>query len=64
MQFKNIVETLYDLSLEDRLEIMNLLEHNIADSRRDEIASNSKEAQQEFKQNKLQFSSSVEDLKK
>ena len=63
-QFDNIVETVYNLSLEDRLELKSLLEHNIADSRRDEIASNYKSAQAEHKAGKLKFSSSMQELKK
>lgn len=62
-QFNNIVETIYNLPLEDKLELKNLLEHNIADSRRNEIASNYKQAQEEQKEQKLKFSSNIEDLK-
>lgn len=61
--FNTIVETIYKLSLEDRLEIKNLLEHNIADARREEIVSNYKKSQEEHKAGKLEFSSKVEDLK-
>lgn len=62
-QFNNIVETIYNLPLEDKLELKNLLEHNIADSRRNEIASNYKQAQEEQKAQKLKFSSNIDDLK-
>jgi hypothetical protein len=62
--FNNIVETIYGLPLEDRLEIKNLLEHNIADTRRNEIANNYKKAQVEHKAGKLKFSSKILDLKK
>lgn len=61
--FNTIVETIYKLSLEDRLEIKNLLEHNIADARREEIGSNYKKSQEEHKAGKLEFSSKIEDLK-
>jgi hypothetical protein len=64
LQFNNIVETLYGLPLEDRLEIKNLLEHNIADSRRNEIANNYKQSQEEHKSGKLKFSSKISELKK
>lgn len=63
-QFNNIVETIYNVPLEDRLEIKNLLEHNIADSRRNEIASNYKKAHEEYKSDKLRFSSNIKELKK
>lgn len=64
LQFNSILETIYGLSLEDRLEIKNLLEHNIADARRNEIVSNYKKAQEENKSGKLTFSSDINDLKK
>lgn len=62
-QFNNIVETIYNLPLEDKLELKNLLEHNIADSRRNEIAAHYKQALEEEKAHKLEFSSNIEDLK-
>ena len=45
VNFNTIVETLYALPLDDKMEIIQLLEHNIAEARRDEIASNYKNAQ-------------------
>jgi hypothetical protein len=62
--FNTIVETIYKLSLEDRLEIKNLLEHNIADARREEIVINYKKSQEELQSGKLEFSSKIEDLKR
>ncbi len=64
MHFKNIVETVYGLSLEERLELKNLLEHNIADTRRNEMADNYKKSQEEFKSDRLEFSTNINDLKK
>ncbi len=49
LQFNSIIEKIYSLPLEDRMEIINLLEHNVADARRDEIANNYKMAQHEHK---------------
>lgn len=63
-QFNEIVETMYNLPLEDRVELMTLLEHNIADSRRDEIALSFQKAKNEEKSGKLKFSSSIQELKK
>lgn len=63
-EFNAIVETIYAMPLEEKQELINLLEHNIADSRRDEIAVNYKNAQAEHKAGKLKFSSSVKELKK
>jgi len=64
LHFNNIVETIYGLPLEDRLEIKNLLEHNIADTRRQEIVDNYKKSQKEYKSGKLKFSSKINELKR
>ncbi|MDX2191662.1 MAG: hypothetical protein SFY32_17550 [Bacteroidota bacterium] len=64
LNFNNIVKSIYGLPLEDRLEIKFLLEHNIAEARREEIASNYKKSQTEHKASKMKFSSNVEELKK
>jgi ERCC4-type nuclease len=64
LQFNNLIETIYSLSLEDRLEIINLLEHNISETRRNEISCNYKKSQDEYKSGKLKFSSKINDLKK
>lgn len=63
IQFNSIVDTIYNLPLEEKVELMNLLEHNIADSRRDEIASNYEKAQEEEKAKTLSFSSNIQELK-
>lgn len=62
-QFKDIVDTIYELPLEVRLELKNLLELNIAETRRDEIARNYKQSQKEHESGILEFSSNVNDLK-
>lgn len=62
--FNILVETIYSLPLDEKQELKDLLEHNIADSRRKEIALNYKNAQAEHKAGKLKFSSSIKDLKK
>lgn len=63
LKFNHIVETLYSLPLEDRLEIKTLLEHNIADTRRNEIATNFKQTHDDLKLGKLKFSSKIDELK-
>ena len=63
IQFNSIVDTIYNLPLEEKVELKNLLEHNIADTRRDEMVSNYKKAQVEQKAQKLKFSSNIEELK-
>ena len=62
--FNTIVENIYNLPLEYKEELKNLLEHNISDARRQEIADNYKTAQIEQKSGKLKFSSSIHELKK
>ena len=64
IQFNSIVDTIYNMSLEDRVELKSLLERNIADSRRNEISSNYKKAQAELRSNKMKFSSNIQELKK
>lgn len=63
IQFNDLVDQIYGMPLEDKLELKNLLEHNIADSRREEIANNAKKAKEEQKSGKLSFSSNIQDLK-
>ena len=63
IKFDHLVKTIYNLSLEDRLEIKTLLEHNIAESRRDEIAKNLKESLEEFKADEIRFSSDTGELR-
>jgi hypothetical protein len=63
IQFNDLVDQIYGMPLEDKLELKNLLEHNIADSRREEIACNLKKAKEEHKSGKLYFSTSITELK-
>ena len=51
--FNDVVEMVYNLPLEEREELKNLLQHNIADSRRDEILESFMQAQAEYKSGKL-----------
>lgn len=62
--FNSVVESVYNLPLEEKEELKSLLEHNISDARREEIADNYKAAQKANKAGKLKFSSSVKELKK
>ena len=48
LHFNDIVEKIYDLQMEDKLELKNLLELNIAEERRDEMAKNYKKSQDEY----------------
>jgi predicted transcriptional regulator len=64
MNFSNIMEAIYGLSIEDKMEIITLLEHHVADVRRDEIAKNYKKSEVEHKKGSLKFSSKISELKK
>lgn len=63
IQFNDLIDQIYGMPLEDKLELKNLLEHNIAESRRDEIANNARKAKKEHKSGKLSFSSNTSELK-
>ena len=63
-QFNTIVDSVYNLALDEKQELKILLEHNIADSRREEIYSNYKKALKEKKDEKLKFSDEITELKK
>ena len=62
--FSEIVDAIYNLPFGDRVELKTLLEHNIADSRREEIIANFKSSEIEHKKGKLVFSSDIKKLKK
>lgn len=64
LQYNEIVERIYNLPLEIKKEIINLLENNIADERRDEIAENIRISKKKEKENELKFSSDINELKK
>ncbi len=63
IQFNEIVEKIYNLPLEIKKELKNLLEKNIADERRDEIAENLRLAKKSEKDGSLTFFSNVIQLK-
>lgn len=62
--FNSLIEAIYKLPLDEKQELIDLISHNLADSRREEIALNYKKTRAEAKVGKLKFSSSVKDLKK
>ena len=63
MPFYAIVQTLYSLPLEEKEELKNLLEHNIIESRREEMNQNFKTSQAEQKSGQMKFSSALSELK-
>jgi len=64
IQFSEIVENIYGLPLDVKRELMNLLEHNIAEERRNEIADNLRLSKKEESDGSLKFSSKMDELKK
>jgi RNAse (barnase) inhibitor barstar len=62
-RFNDVVEKMYSLPLDEKLELKNLLERNISDERRNEIVTNFKKAKEEHKAGKLKFSSKLDELK-
>jgi hypothetical protein len=62
-RFNNIVDKIYSLPIEEKAELKNLLENNIAESRINEIASNYAKTQGKEKSDKLKFSSDINELK-
>ena len=63
LRFNDIVDRIYSLPLDEKLELKNLLEHNIAESRRNEIASNYLLSRAEEESGKLKFSPDINELK-
>jgi hypothetical protein len=62
--FHNVVKSIYDLPLEDKLELKQILEHNIVEQKRAQILKNFKEAKSDEADQKLVFSDSIVKLKK
>jgi hypothetical protein len=62
-RFDDIVDKIYSLPLEEKVELKNLLENNIAESRRNEIALNYSDARKQENSGKLKFSSDINELK-
>jgi hypothetical protein len=63
ISFNTIVNAIYNLPVEERLELKHLLEHNIVDARRDEILANYKQTNEAYKIGELKFSSDINELK-
>ena len=61
--FSGIVDKVYKLPLEDRQQLLDLLENNIAEERRNDIYKNYLSALNEEKEGDLKFSSDISHLK-
>lgn len=60
LRFSTLLEKVYNLSIEDKETLISLLEHNIAESKRQDILANYKASKKE----NMQFSSNIDELKK
>ena len=61
--FSGIVDEIYNLPLEDKQHLLDLLENNITEERRNDIYRNYHSALNEEKAGKLKFSSNISHLK-
>ena len=60
--FASVVDTVRELSLDEKTELKDLLESYIVEDRRDEILRNCEEGRKEHEEGKLVFSSNVDEL--
>ena len=61
--FSGIVDKIYNLPLEDKQQLLELLENNISEERRNDIYKNYHSALNEEKEGNLRFSSDIPHLK-
>jgi hypothetical protein len=64
MTFSDLVETVKDLSIEEKQELQTLLQQYLREERREEIYENFKLAEAEEKSGKLKYSSDINELKR
>ena len=63
MSFTKIVNTMYSLPFDQRVELSDLLIRNIALSRRQQFVENFRQAETELTEGTLTFSSNIDQLK-
>lgn len=63
MTFSEVVEAIKSLSSEEKLEIQLLLQQYLREERREEIYGNYRAVQVEHQNNKLKFSSNIDELR-
>jgi hypothetical protein len=61
--FANVVEHVKSLSFDEKEELYFLLEHYLSEERREEIYRNYKRSLKEQRENKLRFSSEIDQLR-
>lgn len=62
--YNELIEKIIKLPLEYKLEIKDIIEKNIIETRREEIEKNYQKSLKEEKNNELEFSSKISQLKK
>jgi len=62
LAFSNIVEAAYSLPISGKLELKKLLEYNIVEERRNEIAKDFRQSKEDLRNGKLKFSDDFENL--
>ena len=60
--FADVVEDVKQLSFDEKLELKDLLEVYLVEERRSEILENGRQSRRELKENKLKFSSNIDEL--
>ncbi len=63
MSFSDVVETIKNLSLEEKQEIQALLSQYLREERREEIYNNYQKSISEEQQGELNFSANIDELK-
>ena len=61
--FADIVEEIKTLSLENKIELRYLLDKYLGEARREEIFTNYQDSLQEFRENKLEFSPDINQIR-
>jgi hypothetical protein len=64
MTFRDIVETIKELSIDEKEELQTLLQQYIREERRQEIYQNFKLAQAEERRGELSYSKDIDELKR
>ncbi len=64
MTFSDLVETVKDLSIDEKEELQMLLKQYIREERREEIYENFKLAQAEERRGDLKYSANIDELKR
>jgi hypothetical protein len=64
MTFSDLVETVKDLSIDEKEELQMLLKQYLREERREEIHENFKSAREEEKRGELKYSADINELKR